>query len=44
MTADVLTLIVAIALPIVPLVALGGLIVGLGELERRLDELIELGS
>jgi hypothetical protein len=44
MSADALALVVAAALPIVTLVALVGLIAGLGELERSRDELIELGN
>jgi hypothetical protein len=43
MSADALALVAAAALPIVTLVALVGLIAGLGELERSRDELIELG-
>jgi hypothetical protein len=43
MGADVLTLIAAIAVPVVTLAALVGLIAGVGELERSRDELIELG-
>ncbi len=42
MTAEVLTLVVAIAVPIVTLAALTGLIRGLRELERSRDELIKL--
>jgi hypothetical protein len=43
MSADALTFVAAIALPVVTLAALVGLIAGLGELERSRDELIELG-
>lgn len=44
MTAEVLTFVVAIAVPIVTLVTLGGLLTGLKELERSRDELIKLVS
>lgn len=44
MSADLLTLLAAIVVPIVTLAALVGLIVGVGELERSRDELIELGN
>ena len=43
MTAEALTFVVAIAVPIVTLAALVGLIAGVSELERSRDELIELG-
>jgi len=42
MSADVLALVTAIALPVVTLAALAGLVIGVGELERSRDELIEL--
>ncbi len=44
MTADVLAILVAIAIPVITLLALGGLFAGLGALERVRDDLIELGS
>ncbi len=44
MTAEVLAVLVAIAVPVITLLALGGLFAGLGALERVRDELIELGS
>jgi hypothetical protein len=43
MSADMLALVTAIALPVVTLAALARLIIGIGELERSRDELIELG-
>ncbi|HEY8758775.1 MAG TPA: hypothetical protein VIN74_09785 [Candidatus Limnocylindria bacterium] len=43
MSADALALVIALALPLVTLAAVAGLIVGVGELERSRDELIELG-
>jgi hypothetical protein len=43
MSAEVLTLVAAIAVPVVTLAALVGLIAGVDELERSRDELIELG-
>lgn len=43
MSADLLTLVAAVALPIVTVVTLAGLIVGVGDLERSRDELLELG-
>ncbi len=42
MTAEALTFLVAIAVPIVTLAALVGLVLGLSELERSRDELVEL--
>lgn len=44
MTGEVLAVLVAIAVPVISLLALGGLFAGLGALERVRDELIELGS
>jgi hypothetical protein len=43
-TADVFAVVVAIAVPAITLLALGGLFAGLGALERVRDELIELSS
>lgn len=43
MSADLLALVAAVALPIVTLVTLAGLIAGVGDLERSRDELLELG-
>jgi len=43
MSADVLALVAAVTLPIVTLVALAGLIAGVGDLERSRDELLDLG-
>jgi hypothetical protein len=43
MSADLLTLVAAIAVPVVTLATLIGLIAGVRELERSRDELIELG-
>lgn len=43
MSADLLTLVAAVALPIVTLVTLAGLIAGVGDLERSRDELLKLG-
>jgi hypothetical protein len=43
MTAEALTFVAAIAVPIVTLAALVGLFAGVSELERSRDELIELG-
>ena len=43
MSADALALIAAVTLPVVTLVALVGLIAGVGDLERSRDELLELG-
>ncbi|MDQ6794513.1 MAG: hypothetical protein M3067_06800 [Chloroflexota bacterium] len=44
MTAEVFAVAVTIAVPVITLLALGGLFAGLGALERGRDELIELGS
>ncbi len=44
MTAEVFAVVVAIAVPVITLLALGGLFAGLGALERMRDELIELGG
>ncbi len=44
MTAEVFAVVVAIAVPVITLLALGGLLAGLGALERMRDELIELGG
>jgi hypothetical protein len=44
MTAELFAILVAIAVPVITLLALGGLFAGLGALERVRDELIELGS
>lgn len=43
MTAELFTLVVAIAVPIIALFVLRGLFVGLRALERSRDELNELG-
>jgi len=43
MTAEALTFLVAIAIPILTLATLVGLIAGIRELERSRDELVELG-
>lgn len=42
MTAEAITLLVAIAIPIVTLLVLGALVVDIRSLERARDELIEL--
>lgn len=44
MTAEAFALLVAIAVPIVTLVAVVGLIAGITALERTRDELIERGA
>lgn len=43
MTGEALALLVAIAVPLVVLLAIVGLVTGVAELERSRDELIELG-
>lgn len=43
MSADLLALVAAVAVPIVTVVTLAGLIAGVGDLERSRDELLELG-
>lgn len=44
MTADLVTLLVALAVPVVTLATLVGLVTGVTELERSRDELSELGA
>gem|GEM_PF-2067051 len=44
MTAEAFAFVVAIAVPVVSLVALVGLVTGVAELERSRDELVELGA
>ncbi|HTJ60277.1 MAG TPA: hypothetical protein VL333_03690 [Candidatus Saccharimonadales bacterium] len=43
MSADLVALVAAVALPIVTVGALWGLIAGVGDFERSRDELLELG-
>ncbi|HEY8807932.1 MAG TPA: hypothetical protein VIN70_10160 [Candidatus Limnocylindria bacterium] len=44
MTAEAFALLIAAVVPVITLAALVGLIVGVRDLERSRDELIELGT
>jgi hypothetical protein len=43
MSADLVTLLIAVALPLLTVAALVRLVAGVGDLERSRDELIDLG-